>query len=73
MANQIINLYLNWMGILSETNSLSVLIPTNRGLPRRVATHCPGNFRDLNVQANAPSSWRMAFSANSRKSFLGYI
>ena len=38
------------MGILSETKSLSVLIPTKSGLPRRVPTHSPGNFLDLKQQ-----------------------
>lgn len=43
------------IGIWSVAKRVFVLIPTNNGEPRRVATHSFGNNFDLNASAKAPS------------------
>ena len=47
--------YLYWTGMESATN-FSALNPTRRGDPFLVATHSPGNSRDLKQRAKAPSN-----------------
>lgn len=45
------------IGMWSVLKFVLVLIPTNRGLPRRVATHSPGKNLLFSTKANAPSWW----------------
>lgn len=43
------------MGMWSLAKRVLVLMPTNKGEPRREATHSPGKYFDLMAIAKAPS------------------